>query len=93
MIQRRPVTSVPRDAAKVPRPDLTDSDRLDFLYHLDKAKLEVTAWEADFLASNWTTPELLAASKARPQPNDFFSSAQRFCIEQMIKKYASRIGW
>ena len=94
MIQRRPVSSVPRDRDAMPRADLTDVQRLEFCHRLVNAdKIEVSNWEAQFLNANWTTKEFLTAIKARPQPCVFFSNAQRVAIDRMITKYAERIGW
>ena len=93
-IQRRFAASVPRDRDATPRADLTDTERLEFCLALTQSeKVEVTAWEASFLNSNWTTVEMLVAIKARPQPNTFFSNPQRVAIDRMINKYAQRIGW
>ena len=54
-------------------------DLLDFLQALDNSDVEVTDWEAKFIASN-----LDAIS---------FSPAQKAQIRVMIQQYGKRIGW
>jgi hypothetical protein len=58
----------------------TDQARADFLQDLDLTNaVEVSDWEAQFIESNLS--------------RSTFSDKQREIIDQMHRKYASRMGW
>jgi hypothetical protein len=59
--------------------DYSDEDLVDFLQSLDGSDVEVTDWEARFIASN------LDAT--------WFTDRQRESIRAMVEKYGRRIGW
>lgn len=57
----------------------SDEDLVDFLQSLDKSDVEVTDWEAKFIASNIDAIG--------------FTERQRESITAMIERYGRRIGW
>ena len=56
-----------------------DLERVKFLQKLDKSDVDVTDWEAQFIASTLE--------------KTFFTPKQREVVDKLIDRYGSRIKW
>jgi hypothetical protein len=79
-ILRRPVSEVPRDLSPKVNEAVSDDRRQEFIEALDRSDLDLTPWEADFVANHLNRC-------------GGFSYKQALRVDELLAKYGPRLGF